>query len=41
VAGFKPPLGAVNNAKQAIEWRDKYPKEMKYIIKSKNNNSLI
>jgi hypothetical protein len=27
VAGFKPPLGVVNNAKQAIEWRDKYPKE--------------
>ena len=27
MAGFKPPLGVVNNAKQAIEWREKYPKE--------------
>ena len=24
---FKPPIGVVNNAKKAIEWRDKYPKE--------------
>jgi len=27
VADFKPPAGVVNNAKQAIEWREKYPKE--------------
>jgi len=27
VADFKPPLGVVNNAKKAIEWREKYPKE--------------
>ena len=24
---FKPPIGVVNNAKKAIEWREKYPKE--------------
>ena len=27
MAGFKPPLGVANNAKQALEWRAKYPKE--------------
>ena len=27
MADFKPPLGVVNNAKKAIEWREKYPKE--------------
>ena len=27
MAGFKPPIGVANNAKQAIEWRAKYPKE--------------
>lgn len=27
MAGFKPPIGVANNAKQAIEWREKYPKE--------------
>jgi phage head maturation protease len=27
VAGFKPPIGVANNARKAIEWREKYPKE--------------
>ena len=27
MAGFKPPIGVANNAKQAIEWREKYPNE--------------
>lgn len=24
---FKPPIGVVNNAKKAIQWREEYPKE--------------
>ena len=27
MAGFEPPLGVANNARQALEWREKYPKE--------------
>lgn len=27
MADFKPPAGVVSNAKKAIEWREKYPKE--------------
>lgn len=27
MAGFKPPIGVANNARQALEWREKYPKE--------------